>query len=200
MTVTRSSTLLSTGSLTLANNFILDNSNLTVGPAAGTTLTLSGNIFDGAGAGGLIVNATGATLELTATNTYSGGTILNGGTLRLLDSGALGTVQLTANGSTIIDYDGILNVANAIVLQGTTQYQVLAGTATQSGAISENTGPRSLEKTGAGTLILAGANASTRASRRFPMARFRSATAGPPVRCAGDIVNNAALAVNRSNA
>ena len=138
--------------LDVANNF-----NLT--PAGGTidtssfSLTLSGIIADNGGPGVLTKNGTG-TLILSAANTYSGGTVLNSGTLRLENSLSLGTGRLTVNGS-VVDYADGVNIANPVVIQSdTTQFQVLAGTATQSGAVSEDASPRPLEKIGDGTLIV----------------------------------------------
>jgi fibronectin-binding autotransporter adhesin len=55
-----------------------------------------------------------------------------------------------------------VTIANPIILNSNdTQLQVLTGTATQSGDISETGGPRPLEKIGAGTLVLTGANTYT---------------------------------------
>ncbi|MBS0559028.1 MAG: autotransporter-associated beta strand repeat-containing protein [Proteobacteria bacterium] len=67
----------------------------TFDPAAGQTLTLSDAIADQQGSGGTgaqHVTMSGAgTVVLSATNTYSGGTVINGGTVALQAPGAAGT-------------------------------------------------------------------------------------------------------------
>jgi autotransporter-associated beta strand protein len=58
-----------------------------------------------------------------------------------------------------VDYASGVTIANAIMINSnTTQLQVLSGSATQAGAISELNGPRPLEKIGPGTLVLSGIN------------------------------------------
>lgn len=91
---------------------------------------------------------------LTGDNTYTGDTLLEGGTLTLASDTALGGSTLTTTGS-VVDYLDGVNIANSVVINSdTTQFQVLAGSATQSGVISEENGPRPFEKIGAGELIL----------------------------------------------
>jgi len=78
--------------------------------------------------------------------------------LSLANNQALGSGPLTTTGS-VVDYANGVSIANAIVINSnTTQLQVLSGSATQAGAISELNGPRPLEKIGAGTLVLSGVN------------------------------------------
>ena len=72
----------------------------------------------------------------------------------------MGIGILTVNGS-VVDYANGVNVANTVFLQSnTTQLQVLAGIAAQSGAVLEDGNPRPLEKIGAGTLIVNSLNNS----------------------------------------
>ena len=98
---------------------------------------------------------------LAGANNYSGGTTLAGGTLSLANSQALGTGPLTTTGS-VVDYASGVTIANPIVINSnTTQLQVTAGTATQTGVISELNGPRPLEKIGAGALVLSAVNTYT---------------------------------------
>ena len=105
---------------------------------------------------------TGAgTLNLNGTNTYSGGTTIEEGTLSLGSNSAAGTGTITTQGS-VIDYADGVTIANLIDIDSdTTQLQVTTGTATQSGNIGETSGPRPLEKIGAGTLNLSGTNSFT---------------------------------------
>lgn len=118
------------------------------------------SIFDGllAGTGALVKTGSGS-LTLTGVNTYEGGTTLEGGTLRVEDSLALGGGQIVTSGASVLDYADGINLANPITLDTNfTQLQVLAGSATQSGVISQDAGDRPLEKTGAGTLTFTAAN------------------------------------------
>jgi autotransporter-associated beta strand protein/T5SS/PEP-CTERM-associated repeat protein len=160
---------------TVAAGAVLDLNNLnqTIGSLAGTagsrvtlgsaTLTAGGDnastTFAGVieGTGGLTKVGTG-TLTLSGANTYTGGTTLAAGRLRLANNQALGTGALTTLGS-VVDYASGVTIANAIVVNSnTTQLSVTSGSATQAGVISELGGPRPLEKIGAGTLVLTAAN------------------------------------------
>jgi autotransporter-associated beta strand protein len=76
------------GSLAGAGSVILGSATLTAG-GDNTSTTFAGGI---SGAGGLIKTGNGA-LELAGTNTYTGGTTINGfGTLQLGDSGTTGSI------------------------------------------------------------------------------------------------------------
>lgn len=102
---------------------------------------------------------------LSGNNTYTGNTLLEGGTLTLGHSNALGGSTLTTTGS-VVDYADGVDIANSIVIDSdTTQFQVLTGSATQSGVISEDNGPRPFEKVGDGELILTAANTWTGQTR-----------------------------------
>jgi autotransporter-associated beta strand protein/T5SS/PEP-CTERM-associated repeat protein len=151
----------------------LNNFNQTIGSLAGAagssvtlgtaTLTAGGDnastTFAGviSGDGSLTKVGTG-TLTLSGANTYTGGTTLAAGRLRLENNQALGTGALTTLGS-VVDYASGISIANAIVLNSnTTQLSVTSGSATEAGVISELGGARPLEKIGAGTLVLTAAN------------------------------------------
>ena len=161
--------------------FLQGSGTLTFTPGAGNTQTISDNIADQTGSGGTGTYATGGptctagvgcgsysgagswaltkagagTLVLSGANTYTGGTTIAGGTLRVENNAALGTGTVRTTGS-VLDYANGITLNNPIVIDSnTTQLQVLAGSATQAGAISELNGPRPLEKIGAGTLTLA---------------------------------------------
>ncbi|WP_342363838.1 beta strand repeat-containing protein [Terrarubrum flagellatum] len=115
------------------------------------------------GASTLTKSGTGTLTFGAGLNTagFSGGMVLAGGTLSLQTNLAAGFGAIQTTGS-VIDYGaGVDNAAPININSNTTQLQVLTGTATQSGNISETAGPRPLEKIGAGTLILSGTNTYT---------------------------------------
>jgi autotransporter-associated beta strand protein len=109
-----------------------------------TNLTLSGTI---SGTGSLIKNGTGA-LTLGGGSSYSGGTTLNGGLIRLENNTALGTGTLTANNGTLgrnaartiandIDVPGTLNLGGTGQNNGNL---TLSGTLSGDGAITNISG------------------------------------------------------------
>lgn len=106
----------------------------------------------------------GATLTLDGTNTVGGTITVADGTLSLLTSTAANGATIETTGS-VINYGNGVNIAAPVTLNSnTTQLQVLTGTATQTGVISETGGARPVEKIGGGTLILAGNNSYTGAT------------------------------------
>ena len=110
--------------------------NVTRGSAA-SDLNISGAIFSSGGASGIIVNGNGITV-LTNTDTYTGATNINGGTLQL------GNGQNGQDG-TIASTSGVTDNA-ALVFD-------LAGTQTAAYAIS---GTGTLTMNGPGQLVLSG--------------------------------------------
>jgi autotransporter-associated beta strand protein len=180
----------------------------TVEIASGQTLTTGGNntstefagVISGgtAGVASLIKTGTG-NFTLSGNNTYSGNTILQQGTLTIAHNNALGIGTLITQGS-VVNYNNGITLNNPIDLQSNdTQLQVLTGTATQAGNISETGGARPLEKIGAGTLILTGTNtySGTTTIAAGTLQLGNGGTTGNAG--TGNIVNNAALVVNRSN-
>lgn len=166
--------------LTIANNYSLSAGSVTIAGATNPTVTAGSFSMSG----GTI--ASGTSVTSTGAKTLSGGTIagtlggaesttVNGGTVTVstgsivgdvtLDSGTLslgnnnavtGTVSTT--GSVINYAAGITSAAPIDLDSDTTQLQVLTGSATQAGVISETTGPHGFEKIGDGTLTLSGTN------------------------------------------
>jgi fibronectin-binding autotransporter adhesin len=118
------------------------------------------------GSGSLVQMGPGM-LVLNATNTYSGGTTVSGGTLQLGHASALGTGGVTVKGGSTLDLDGNAQSSGAVSLvSGNIISSVGAATLTgtsysvQSGAISANLagGAAGLAKTGPGLVSLSGAN------------------------------------------
>jgi fibronectin-binding autotransporter adhesin len=139
------------------------------------TLTLSGAIINGgfaatfagsgnvissgvlSGTGGLTKNG-GGTLTLSGINTYSGGSTLNGGVTIINSSSSLGAVggPATINGATLEVAATFTSTRNLIL--GNASSTILVDPAfafTVNGIVS---GAGTLNKTGAGTIILGGGN------------------------------------------
>ncbi len=156
--------------------FLMSGTTTTFDPIG--TLTIAGTIADdsaaslpsgngytaGSGAGAAIDKTGTGTLALSGANTYSGGTALNGGTLKISNGSALGTGNVALNGGTtgvIVDLDGNMSVANNFVVSGDPTYNVLTNdTTTISGQIG-GLGDVVVNNGGAGylgTLTLTGAN------------------------------------------
>lgn len=121
----------------------------------------SDGIFGGiiAGAGSL-VKLGSSILTLSGASTFSGGTTLGEGTLRLEHDDAIGTGTLAVT-SGIVDYDDGVDIANDIDLLANTNLNVTTGSATQSGNIGETGGSFGIVKTGNGELALTGSNSFT---------------------------------------
>ena len=98
---------ISTGTLTITSGKV----QLGNGEAAGSW---TGQIT---GAGELLVNRSAGSpvLNLNASNNHEGGTVLNGGSVKALGAGSLGTGAVTVNGGSILDMNGQA-VANSVTI------------------------------------------------------------------------------------
>ena len=103
--------------LNLANNIIITSGVTATVDNYGNTITLSGPISETAPSGSLTAVGSG-TLILTASNTFTGTTTINGGTLQLGNGGASGSLDgpITTNATLAIALSG--NVAFANVVSG----------------------------------------------------------------------------------
>ncbi len=139
----------------------------------GTTGSITGNVTDNGNLafnrsdnitfGGLI-SGTGTltqigpgALTLTAANTYSGGTFLNGGTLVVGNNSAFGTGTIAMAAGTTLSFlnSGNFTIANKITISGDPNFAPPAGTTqTISGVIANGSSPGTLNMNGAGTLVL----------------------------------------------
>lgn len=107
------------------------------------------------GAGSIRLLGTGP-VTFSGTNTYTGGLVVYpGATLRLANNSAASNRSISVENATI-DYADGLAITNTILGEGNLRLNVDSGTATQAG-ISE-IATSTLEKTGAGTLVLTNSN------------------------------------------
>ncbi len=148
----------------------------------GTTLTVAEDIT---GSGALIAGTTAiidgapkaGTVSLGAANNYTGGTVVNAGTLTMGNAAALGsnTGSLTVNGGTMNMAGNSLTVGNLTgtggIVSGTSGARTLTigngdfGGGNFQGEIANGTGgTTALTKTGIGTITLSGDNTYTGAT------------------------------------
>jgi len=143
----------------------------------------------------------GGTLTLSASNGYTGDTVVSGGTLALNNTNALagsgtisfggGTLQYSA--SNTVDYSAkILNSGSAVSIDTNGQNVIFA-----SGLAASNT--RGLTKSGAGTLTLTASNGYT-GGTTISGGTLQIGSGGTAGSINGNVVNNAVLAFNRSDA
>jgi fibronectin-binding autotransporter adhesin len=166
-------------SITGPGQFGASNATMILSTYGANALTISAPI--GGGTGNLILGGSGKTI-LSSANTYSGGTQLNSGTLSVGNANALGSGTLTINGGTLDSNVASLgsNTNNAqtwngnFAFAGTNALNLGTGNVTLGANVQINTtaansatpltvggnisGAFGLSKTGAGALILAGAN------------------------------------------
>ncbi|WAI81703.1 MULTISPECIES: autotransporter domain-containing protein [Achromobacter] len=154
---------------------------------AGTTATLTSSLT---GASKLVKSDFG-TLVLAGTNSYTGGTEIRGGTLSIASDANLGASSggLTLNGgalATTASFDS----ARAVTLTQTADITVAAGTTLGlQGAIG---GTGNLQKLGAGTLTLTGAN--TYGNTKVLAGMLVGNTAS----IRGDLTNNGSVVFNQA--
>ncbi|AWM37417.1 Extracellular serine protease precursor [Gemmata obscuriglobus] len=146
-----------TGTTTVDNDIVLNAPTTPIDVGTGLTVTLSGVISETGGARAIDKSGAG-TLVLTGTNTYTGNTNLNGGTVSVAGDSNLGAGTINFNQSTpTLVITGAGTIDNAILLgvPGTVDTPVAV---TLSGVIS---GASTFTKSSTGTLTLSGANTYT---------------------------------------
>ncbi len=166
--------LATTGALTVnGGTFDLNDNNQTVSSLSGAggtidlctcTLTVdqSGNTsyagtIIGTGGGGFLTKDGTGKLTLSGTNTFSGGTNLDGGTLSISSDANLGGVgaRLAMAAGTTLDVTAGGAYTHDVTVEGDPFFNIAPGqTMTQSGVISDGSVPGMIEVTGGGTLVL----------------------------------------------
>lgn len=149
---------------------------LTISGASGST-TFSGVIEEGSGGGTLSLTKSGASTQtLSGANTYTGATIIEGGTLAIGSGGSIAdssSVQLTQSGTTFdISAGGNQTIGalsgvsgSAVNLGANTLTTNVAGTTSTFGGIVQGSGGLTVNATGsAGSLTLTASNTYTGAT------------------------------------
>lgn len=186
------------GNYTIANNITISG-DPTFTPAAGTTQTISGVIADGGSPGFLKMLGPG-TLVLSGANTYSGGTLVTGGLINFNAANNFGTGAITLDGGGLQWATGTTTDISAR----------LAALGSQGGSFDTNgnnvtfatglTGSGGLTKIGAGSLVLAAANAYTGATL-INTGRLALSGAGSIAASSGvSIASGAAFDISGTNA
>ena len=204
-----------TGSATLAGGTRTFQVNNVI--TSGTSVGQPGVVFtnaigDGGNGFGITKTGTGV-LALGGANTYSGATTLSDGTIQLQNQNALQNSTLSLSGTGGIVFDSVVT-GNAFTVGGLASSSTAATLALQNSAataialqVGGNnasttyagtlTGGGSLEKVGAGSLILSGPNTfAGTATITSGTLQVGNGTTGS---LAGNVVNNAALVFGRSN-
>ncbi|GGA40603.1 autotransporter-associated beta strand repeat-containing protein [Dyella nitratireducens] len=158
--------------------------------SAGMTATINNVLAGNAG----LTKTDAGTLVLGGINTYSGGTAINGGTLVVSSDANLGNVSggLSFDGGTL-ENTVAFNTGRAITLAGNGTLQTNADLLI-SGVVAGNGG---LNKTGTGTLTLAGANTYGGVTT-ISAGTLQLGNGGSTGLVGGTIVDNAALVFDLS--
>ncbi|MFT3938462.1 autotransporter-associated beta strand repeat-containing protein [Rhodopseudomonas sp.] len=149
------------GDYTLANNFVISGTSI-FNIRAGTTQTITGAVSDGDTAGIIQKNGDGK-LILSGPTSYSGGTIINAGTLQLANSNMLSaTTAATVASGTTLDLGGFDQTIGSLAGAGSV---ALGAALLTTGADNSSTnfsgamsGTGGLTKQGTGNLVLSGTN------------------------------------------
>jgi autotransporter-associated beta strand protein len=171
--------------------------------AAGQTLTTGGDdsssFFQGIiSGGGSLTKAGSGVMGLQGANTYTGATIINGGSLSLFGNAWNATGAVTVNAGGILQLNGFGN--NTLGSSGVVNHGALVvrpgGTFAYGGVIS---GSGSVTAAGLGTLILSGANSYT-GGTIITAGTLQVGGGGTSGAIAGNVANAGTLAFNRSDA
>ncbi|HEV2502817.1 MAG TPA: autotransporter outer membrane beta-barrel domain-containing protein [Mesorhizobium sp.] len=191
------------GTLQLNSSFDLATSRaVTINSAGGTidTQAFQSTVSQGITGTGALTKAGSGTLVLNGANSYAGGTVINGGVVRVSNDGNLGAAAggVTFNGGTLqLDSSFDINAGRALTVNaagGTIDTQGFQSTVSQAIA-----GAGALTKAGTGTLTLTGAN-SYGGGTTIAGGTLQLGNGGTSGSITGNVTNNGTLAFNRSDA
>ena len=191
------------GTLQLNSSFDLANSRAVTINAAGGTIDTQGfqsTISQGITGTGALTKAGSGTLVLNGANSYAGGTVINGGVVRVSNDGNLGATSggVTFNGGTLqLNSSFDINAGRALTVNaagGTIDTQGFQSTVSQG-----ITGAGALTKAGSGTLTLTGAN-SYGGGTTIAGGTLQLGNGGTTGSITGNVTNNGTLVFNRSDA
>jgi outer membrane autotransporter protein len=149
---------------------------------------------------GSVIQIGPGTLTLTAANNYSGGTTVSGGTLAIAADNNIGTGPLALLAGTTLQFTQSFTFTHPTTVTGDPTVNVAAGnTNTMSGVIADGGAPGDIIKTGAGILIFTANNTYT-GGTTISAGTLQLGNGGTSGSIVGDVVNNATLVVNRSDA
>ena len=178
---------------TIGSGNIVNNASLNVNRTTDMTL---GQVISGSG---VLIQAGPNNLTLSGVNTYTGGTVLNNGTVTVAADTALGDAagELFFNGGRLTTTANVTaNRATTLDAGGGILAPAAATTLTMSGVI---TGTGALTMAGAGTLVLTGANNHT-GDITINTGTLQIGDGGTTGTLgSGAVVNDASLTFNRSN-
>ncbi|KRC81475.1 autotransporter-associated beta strand repeat-containing protein [Sphingomonas sp. Root241] len=159
----------------------------------GLTATVSAELAGSA----RLVKDLGGTLVLTGINTYTGGTAVNGGTLRIAGDANLGAASggLSFNGGTL-NTTATFTSNRAADLAGSGRFLTDTGTSLTLGGVISGAG--ALNKGGTGTLVLTAAN-NYAGGTTISAGTLQLGNSGATGSIVGDVIDNGALAFNRSD-
>ena len=191
------------GTLQLNSSFDLASSRAVTINAAGGTIDTQGfqsTISQGITGTGALTKAGSGTLVLNGANSYAGGTVINGGVVRVSNDGNLGATSggVTFNGGTLqLNSSFDINAGRALTVNaagGTIDTQGFQSTVSQG-----ITGAGALTKAGTGTLTLTGAN-SYGGGTTIAGGTLQLGNGGTTGSITGNVTNNGTLTFNRSDA
>ncbi|MCI0333041.1 MAG: autotransporter-associated beta strand repeat-containing protein, partial [Planctomycetes bacterium] len=189
------------------------------------TLTLSGGITDGASSFGLTTTGAGV-VALTSPGTYDGGTIVDDGTLLVNHNSALGSGAVTVDGGATLELQNNVTIDRPLqlgtggfgTLSSSSEYNTWSGPVTlpETGVIDVGaarltisgnvSGVGSIQKIGAGELVLTGSNShrsttvssgllSVQSNGALPAGEFVSVFAGATLGISNNITTSATAAL-----
>ncbi|VIO79004.1 Adhesin BmaC autotransporter [Bradyrhizobium ivorense] len=196
--------------LSFSNSFNLSGGGVTNAVDTQTnTLTLTGVISNAvsSSAGSLSKFGSG-TLVLTNANVYSGGTLINAGTLQVTNNSSVGSGAVTLNGGTFQAGVNNLTFSNSFFLSSSSTIDTQANTLRLSGVLADTPSsgefgsspiPGTLTKVGSGTLVLTAANTYSNGTN-INAGTLQLGNGGTTGSIVKNVANNGILAINRSNA